>query len=64
MRLIDDKSKRKWAIKWLMFADVLLGDDEKKLQSLVNEFGRVCKKRKRTMNVEKSKVMKLSKNGD
>ena len=49
-----------------MFADdnVLLGDDEKKLQRLVNVFGRVCKKRKLTVNVEKSKVMKASKNGD
>ena len=30
----------------------------------MNEFGRVCKKRKLIVNVEKSKVMKLSKNGD
>jgi len=31
---------------------------------LVNEFGSVCKKRKLTVNVEKSKVMKVSKNGE
>ena len=30
----------------------------------MNEFGRVCKKRKLTVNVEKSKVIKVSKNGD
>jgi len=43
---------------------LLLGDDEKKLQRLVNEFGRVCKMRKLTVNVEKSKEMKVSKNGE
>ena len=49
-----------------MFADgtVLLGDDEKKLQRLVNEFARVCKKRTLTVNVEKNKVIKVSKTGD
>ena len=49
-----------------MFADdtALLGDDEDKLQRLVNAFGRVCKKRKLTVNVVKSKVMKVSKSGD
>ena len=30
----------------------------------MNEFERVCKKRKLSVNVEKSKVMKVSKNGD
>ena len=66
VRLIDDRSRREWIVEWLMFADdtVLLGDDEEKLQRLVNEFGRVCKKRKLTVNVEKSKVMKVSKDGD
>ena len=66
VRLIGDRSRHGWIVEWLMFADdtVLLGDDEKKLQRLVNEFGRVCKKRKLTVNVGKSKVMKVSKNGD
>ena len=43
-----------------MFADdtVLLGDDEEKLQRLVNEFGRVCKERKLNVNVKKSKMMR------
>ena len=37
---------------------------KKKLQRLVNKAGRVCKKRKLTVNMEKSKVMKVSKTGD
>ena len=50
----------------LMFADdtVLLGDDEKKLQRLVNELGRACKKRKLAVYVENSKVMKVNNNRD
>ena len=34
------------------------------MQRLENEFGRLCKKRKLTVNLEKIKVMKVSKNGD
>ena len=66
VKIIDDRSKHEWVTEWLMFADdtVLLDDDEKALQRLVNDFGRVCRKRKLTVNVEKSKVMKVSKNGD
>ena len=43
MILIDDRSKRGWIIEWLMLADdtVLHDGDEKNLQRLVNEFGRV-----------------------
>ena len=61
VRLIDDRRKHEWIVEWLMFADdaVLLGDEEKKLQRLVNEFERVCKKRKLTVNVKTSKVMKV-----
>ena len=35
-------------VSWLMFADdtVLLGDSEEKLERLVQEFGRVCQRRK------------------
>ena len=36
----------------------------KKLQRLVSEFGRVCKKRKLTVNMEQNEVMKVRKNGD
>ena len=66
VKIIDDRSKHEWVTEWLMFADdtVLLDDDEKALQRLVNDFGRVCRKRKLTVNVEKSKVMKVSKTRD
>ena len=66
VRMIDDRSKNDWFVEWLMFADdtLLLGDDEEKLQRLVNGLGRVCKKRKLTVNVEKSKVVKVNKDGD
>ena len=57
VRMIDDRSKDEWIIEWLMFVGdtVLLGDDEIKLQRLMNEFGRVCKMRKLTVNVERIK---------
>ena len=42
------------------YVTVLLGDDGKKLQRLVKELGRMCKKRKLTVNVKKSKMMKVS----
>ena len=35
---------------------------EKKLERLVQEFGRVCQKRKLSVNETKSKIMKLGKN--
>ena len=48
-----------------MFADdtVLLGDSEEKLERLVQEFGRVCGRRKLLVNETKSKIMKIGKNG-
>ena len=47
-----------------MFADdtVLIGDSEEKLERLVHEFERVCGRRKLTVNVTKSKIMKIGKN--
>ena len=47
-----------------MFADktVLVGDSKEKLERLVEVFGDVCKRRKLTVNVNKSKVMKIGKN--
>ena len=41
VRMIDDRSKHEWIFDWLIFADdiVLLGNDEKTLQRLVNKFG-------------------------
>ena len=43
-----------------MFADdtVLLDDSEEKLEKLVQEFGRVCRRRKLSVNETKSKIMK------
>ena len=45
-------------INWLMFADatVLLGDSEEKLERQEEEFGRVCRRRKLTVNETKSKT--------
>ena len=55
MRMIDDRSKHEWIIEWFMFADVtvLLGDDEQKLQRLVNELGRLCRRRSRAVYIQK-----------
>ena len=43
----------------LLFADdtVVVADSEEKLCQVVNEFGRVCKRRKLRVNVSKSKVV-------
>ena len=55
-----------WKVYWLMFADdtVLLGGSEEKLERLVQEFGRVCRRRKLSVNETKSKIMKTGKNGE
>ena len=62
--LWDNVRRCKWKVEWLMFADdtVLVGDSEEKLQVLVNEFGNVCRKWKLTVNVNKSKTMRISGN--
>ena len=48
------------------FADdtALVTDSEDKLQKLVEEFGRVCERRKLKVNVNKSKVMCCSQQVD
>ena len=43
---------------------MLLGDSEEKLERLVQEVGRVCRRRKLSVNETKSKVMKIGKNGE
>ena len=55
-----------WKVDWLMFADdtVLLGDSEEKLERLVQEFRRVCQRKKLSVNETKSKIMKIGKNGE
>lgn len=64
--LRDVRQNVEWKVEWLMFADdtVLVGDSEEKLERLVQEFGRVCQRRKLAVNVTKSKVMKVGKNGE
>ncbi|MEL7302024.1 MAG: reverse transcriptase family protein, partial [Pseudomonadota bacterium] len=60
----DARRNCEWKVEWMMFADdtVLVGDSEQKLQKLVKEFGRVCKRRKLAVNVGKSKIMRIGKN--
>ena len=43
----------------MLFADdtVLVADIKRKLERLVEEFGRACRRSKLKVNVEKSKVM-------
>ena len=49
-----------------LFADdtALVADSEEKLCRLVNEFGRVCERRKLRVNVGKSKVIRCSRYGN
>ena len=53
-------------INQLLFADdtALVADSEEKLCRLVNEFGRVCKRRKLRVYVGKSKVIRCSRYGN
>ncbi len=46
----------------MLFADdtTLVADSEEKLRQLVEETGRVCKRRKLKVNESKSKVMRLT----
>ena len=56
----------RFEINQLLFTDdtALVANSEEKLCRLVSEFGRVCKRRKLTMNVGKSKVMRCSRYGN
>uniref|UniRef100_A0A3P9JF00 ribonuclease H n=1 Tax=Oryzias latipes TaxID=8090 RepID=A0A3P9JF00_ORYLA len=51
-----------WSVNQLLFADdtALVADSEESLARLVEEFGRVCDRRKLRVNVEKSKVMRCT----
>ena len=53
---------REWELCQVLFADdtALVADSEEKLQKLVDEFGRVCERRKLKVNVNKSKVMRCT----
>ena len=62
--LWDARRNCEWKVEWFMFADdtLLVGESEEKLDKLVKEFGNVCNRRKLTVNVGKSKVMRIGKN--
>ena len=64
--LLVERRNLEWKVDLLLFADdtVLLGDSEEKLERLVQEFGRVCRRRKLSVNETKSKIMKIGKNGE
>jgi hypothetical protein len=51
-------------VNQILYADdtALVEDEECKLLRLVSEFGRVCKRRKLSVNVTKSKVMRVTRN--
>ena len=53
-------------INQLLFADdtALVADSEEKLCRLVNEFGRLCERRKLKVNLGKSKVIRCSNYGN
>ena len=53
-----------WVLSQLLFADdtALMAESAEQLQCLVSEFGRVCKRRKLRINVNKSKVMCIERN--
>ena len=59
--LVDERDYM-WELNQLLFADdtVFVADSEEKLCRLVEEFGRVCERRKLRVNVGKSKVMRCT----
>ncbi|WP_435326736.1 reverse transcriptase domain-containing protein, partial [Klebsiella pneumoniae] len=61
LRLVNADG-REWSLNQLLFADdtALVVDSEETLRQLVEEFGRVCVRRKLMVNVNKSKVMRCS----
>ena len=56
----------RFEISQLLFADdtAPVADSEDKLCRLVSEFGRVCERRKLTVNVGKSRVIRCSRYGN
>ncbi|WP_435325971.1 reverse transcriptase domain-containing protein, partial [Klebsiella pneumoniae] len=57
---------REWSLNQLLFADdtALVADSEETLRQLVEEFGRVCDRRKLKVNENKSKVMRCTRSVD
>ena len=56
---MNDYGESEWVVCQLLFADdtALVAESAEQQQCLVREFGRVCKRRKLRVNVDKSKVM-------
>ena len=56
---------RQWSVKSLVCVDdtVLMAESQEGLEKLVTEFAGVCGRRKLKVNVSKSKVMAVSKDG-
>ena len=63
-QLVGTKEE-KWEASQLLFADdtVLVANSKKKLERLVEKFGRVCRRRKLKVNLAKSKVMRSARDG-
>ena len=61
--LIEGGNRQNWTINQILFADdtASVVDTEETLQQLVTEFDRVCKRRKLKVNVDKSKLLRCSK---
>ena len=64
-KLVDGNDNG-WELNQLLFVDdtVVVAYSERKLCQLVTEFGRVCERRKLRVNVDKSKVMRCTRNED
>ena len=65
LKLLSANGSR-FKINQLLFADdtALVADSEDKLCRLVSEFGRVCERRKLSVNEGKNKVMRCSRYGN
>ena len=63
LKLVDENE---WELNQLLFADdtMVVAVSERKLCPLVTEFGRVCERRKLRVNVDKSKVIRCTRNED
>jgi hypothetical protein len=58
--LVSDKD-REWRLNQVLYLDdtAIVADKKSKLQSLVTEFGKLCERRKLSVHVAKSKVMRV-----
>ena len=63
LKLVDGNDNE-WELNQLQFTydTVVVADSERKLCQLVTEFGMVCERRKLRVNVDKSKVMRCTRN--